>query len=86
MKTKYIFPKGTTAQGWIAVVKSHSHVSTQAIALAGDSTNWHSVSLLDTLSLLSTDSVIIKLSGGASDTSAHGNPMWFDDVTFKKLP
>ena len=32
------------------------------------------------------DTVTIMLSAGSCDTACHGNPVWFDDVTFEKLP
>lgn len=85
MKIKYLLPAGTSPEGSISIVKERAGVRYPKTTTSGDSIQWHLVNLIDTLSLLSTDSVTIMLAAGASDTAAHGNPMWFDDVTFKKL-
>jgi len=86
LKTKYEGFAGTTAtQGWISITKRSGGISYINTAFSGMDTVWHSVSLLDTLSLLPSDSVILELSAAATDTATHGNPMWFDNVTFQKI-
>ena len=86
IKTKYAnFAVDTNAQGWISITKKRNGLSTTTLSRSGTDTLWHSVSVFDTLSLFSTDSVIIELSAAATDTITHGNPTWFDDVTFQKV-
>ena len=85
MKIKYLLPPGTSPEGYISIIKTSAGVSYPKSTTSGDSIQWHLVHLLDTLSLLRTDSVTILLAAGTSDTSARGNPMWFDDVTFRKV-
>jgi hypothetical protein len=85
MKIKYLLPPGTSPEGSISIIKESGGYHFQTTTTSGDSIQWHLVNLVDTLSLLSSDSVTIMLAAGASDTAAHGNPMWFDDVTFKKI-
>ncbi len=87
LMTKYEgFAGPASTQGWIAVIRSRNGMGDTLRAFAGSDTNWHELDLFDTLSLVPTDSVILELSAAATDTSTHGNPMWFDDVTFKKIP
>ncbi len=85
MKIKYLLPAGTSPEGSISIIKSSNGVSYTKTTTSGDSIVWHQVNLLDTLVLLPSDSLTIMLAAGASDTAAHGNPMWFDDVTFRKV-
>ncbi len=82
-KMKYLL-SGINPVGSISIIKSSSGVSSIATMTTGDSTEWHLVTLSDTLSLNRTDSVTIMLAGGVSDSAAHGNALWFDDVTFRK--
>jgi hypothetical protein len=84
LKYKYLLAPGTFSPGWISIIKTSGGVSTSKIKLGIDSTVWHPETLLDTLSLIVTDTVSIQLSAGAG--GSHGDPLWFDDVTFEKLP
>jgi hypothetical protein len=88
LKYKYILAAGTFPPGWISIIKTSAGVSTPKIQLGVDSTNWTQETLLDTLQLISTDTVTVSLSAGARSVSSnlHGNPMWVDDITFRKLP
>ncbi|MFI5201295.1 MAG: hypothetical protein ACHQNE_02795 [Candidatus Kapaibacterium sp.] len=72
--------------GSIAVIRQSNGIRDTASMSSGDSIVWHPVMLLDTLTLLPTDTVTLMLASGACDSSCHGNPLWFDDITFKKLP
>ena len=86
VKTKYAnFAVDTNAQGWISITKRTNGSSYIALARTGNDTGWHVLSVFDSLSLVPSDSVIIELSSAATDTTTHGNPTWFDDVTFKKV-
>ena len=86
-KIKYRIPAPLSpeAWGWVTIVKKSGGISTEATAPSGDSLAWHPVSVTDTLQLLPADSVTIELSSGACDTMCHGNPVWFDDITFEKV-
>lgn len=72
--------------GSIAIIRQSNGVRDTASISSEDSTHWHLVTLLDTLTLLPTDTVTLLLASGTCDSSCHGNPLWFDDITFKKLP
>src|SRR5439155_4054409 len=78
MKIKYLLPPGTSPEGYISIIKKRGGIGYAKTTTSGDSTDWHPVSLVDTVTLVPADSLIIMLAAGASDTSAHGNPMWFD--------
>ena len=82
---KYDLAEGTFPEGWISIVKISGGDSTIKSQLTTDSTVWHPISLLDTLSLKSTDTVLLLLSAGARITNQHGNPVWYDDITFKRI-
>ncbi len=72
--------------GWIGILKqSGGSIDTTSIS-SGDSTGWNPVTVLDTLSLLPTDTVTLMIASGMCDSSCHGNPYWYDNITFKKLP
>jgi len=75
---------GVNPLGSISIIKNSSGILSTATASSGDSTDWHLVTLTDTLSLLRTDSVTIMLAGGIGDSSTHGNALWFNDITFRK--
>ncbi|MDP4198868.1 MAG: hypothetical protein Q8922_15315 [Bacteroidota bacterium] len=85
---KYILQEGTFPPGWMAIIKTNGGVSSTKTQLTLDTDQWHSERLLDTLSLLPSDTVTLQLSAGCRATtgSLHGNPVWFDDITFKRLP
>ena len=72
--------------GSIAIIWQSNGFRDTASMTSEDSTHWHPVTLLDTLTLLPTDTVTLLLASGACDSSCHGNPLWFDNITFKKLP
>jgi hypothetical protein len=82
-KMKYLIP-GTNPIGAISIRKSRAGLTQTATMASGDSTGWHLITLTDTLSLERTDSLTIMLAGGVSDIAAHGNALWYDDVTFRK--
>jgi hypothetical protein len=82
-KMKYLIP-GTNPVGSISIIKNSAGVSSSATLSTGDSIEWHLITLTDILSLARTDSVTIMLASGVSDSAAHGNALWFDDVTFRK--
>lgn len=88
LKYKYVLAQGTFPPGWISIVKTSGGISSAKIQFGDDSTNWHPQTLLDTLQLGTADTVTVLLSAGARSVSSnmHGNPMWIDDITFKKLP
>ncbi|HET6401521.1 MAG TPA: hypothetical protein VFH95_09000 [Candidatus Kapabacteria bacterium] len=72
--------------GSIAIIRQRNGMRDTASMTSSDSIIWHPVTLLDILTLLPTDTVTLMLASGACDSSCHGNPLWFDDITFKKLP
>lgn len=72
--------------GSIAIIRQSNGIRDTVSMGSEDSIIWHPVTLLDTLALLPTDTVTLMLASGACDSSCHGNPLWFDDITFKKLP
>jgi hypothetical protein len=85
MKKTLDSAQGYNPVGWTGIIKqSGGQTFTQSVS-SGDSTDWHAVTLLDTLSLLPTDTVTLIIASGACDSSCHGNPYWYDDITFKKL-
>jgi hypothetical protein len=84
LKYKYILVSGTFSPGWISIIKISGGISTSKSKFGIDSTVWHPETLLDTLTLATTDTLTVKLSAGAG--GAHGDPLWFDDITFEKLP
>jgi hypothetical protein len=89
LKYKYVLAPGTFPPGWISIIKSNGGVPQIAMQYASDSTAaWHEQTLLDTLTLLPTDTVTVLLSAGAKDggPNAHGNPVNVDDISFRKLP
>ncbi len=88
LKYKYILSSGTFPPGWISIIKSSGGVVSTKLQFGEDSTNWHPQTLLDTLTLLPTDTLTVLLSAGSRSASSgqHGNPMWVDDITFRKLP
>ncbi len=78
--------QGYNPVGTVDIIKQSNGRRDTASISAGDSTGWHPVTLLDTLLLLPSDTVTLMLASGACDSSCHGNPYWYDDITFKKLP
>lgn len=78
--------QGYNPVGWIGVVKQSGGLLDTTSVSAGDSTGWNPVTVLDTLSLLPTDTVTLMIASGMCDSSCHGNPYWYDNITFKKLP
>lgn len=72
--------------GSIAIIRQSNGIRDTVSMSSSDSIIWHPVTLLDTLTLLPTDTVTLMLASGACDSSCHGNPLWFDNITFKKLP
>lgn len=84
---KYVLPPAQFPEGWMAIIKKSGSDTSTKLQLTQDSDQWHSETLLDTLTLLPTDTVTLQLSAGCRATtgSLHGNPVWFDDITFKKL-
>jgi hypothetical protein len=88
LRYKYILMPGTFPEGWISIIKSSGGVTEVKKLYPPDSTRWIEQTLLDTLSLLPTDTVTVLLSGGAKDggPNAHGNPVNVDDISFRKLP
>jgi hypothetical protein len=78
--------QGYNPVGWTGVIKQSGGQSYTQSASSGDSTDWHPVTMLDTLSLLPTDTVTLIIASGTCDSSCHGNPYWYDNITFKKLP
>jgi hypothetical protein len=85
VKIKYAVTPGTFPEGFISIAKESGNNSYPVNTNTGDSVSWHPISVFDTLSLVSTDKVTIMLSAGAADTTGHGNPVWFDNITFVKL-
>ena len=78
--------QGYNPVGWTGVIKQSGGQSYIQSVSSGDSIDWHPVTVLDTLTLLPTDTVTLTLVSGACDSSCHGNAYWYDDITFKKLP
>ncbi|HEY3875283.1 MAG TPA: hypothetical protein VGM92_07380 [Candidatus Kapabacteria bacterium] len=78
--------QGYNPVGTIDIIKQSASGSDTASISAGDNTQWNAVTLLDTLTLLPSDTVTRMLASGACDSTCHGNPYWYDDITFKKLP
>jgi len=85
-RMKYILAAGTFPEGYISVTKLSGGISTVTTQITTDDTAWHTVSLLDTFALQPSDTVQLLLSAGARTTGQHGNPLWFDDITFERLP
>ncbi len=78
--------QGYNPVGWVGIVKHSGGVLDTTLVSSGDSTAWNPVTVLDTLTLLPTDTVALTIASGMCDSSCHGNPYWYDDITFKKLP
>jgi hypothetical protein len=78
--------EGYNPVGWVGVIKHSGGLLDTTSVSAGDSTGWSPVTVLDTLSLLPTDTVTLMIASGMCDSSCHGNPYWYDEITFKKLP
>ncbi len=78
--------QGYNPVGWIGIVKQSGGILDTSSVSSGSNTAWNAVTVLDTLTLLPTDTVTLKIASGMCDSSCHGNPYWYDDITFKKLP
>jgi hypothetical protein len=78
--------QGYNPVGWVGVVKNSSGLLDTTSVSSGDSTDWNPVTVLDTLTLLPTDTVTLMIASGMCDSSCHGNPYWYDNITFKKIP
>ena len=78
--------QGYNPVGWTGIIKQSGGLSYTQSVSSGDSNDWHPVTVLDTLSLLPTDTVTLALVSGMCDSSCHGNAYWYDNITFKKLP
>ncbi len=77
--------QGYNPVGWVGIVKHSGGLLDTTSVSAGDSTDWNPVTVLDTLTLLPSDTVALTIASGMCDSSCHGNPYWYDDITFKKL-
>ncbi len=88
LKYKYVLDPATFPPSWIAIIKSNGGTSVIAKQNAVDSLTWQQETILDTLTLLPTDTVTVVLSGGAKNggPSAHGNPLSVDNISFRRLP
>jgi hypothetical protein len=82
--TKYVFPDSIFHPAWISITKKSGGVSTTVIDSVQDSLTWFPYSMLDSLTLLPTDTVTLEVSCGLA--IVHGNPNTVDDFTFAKLP
>jgi len=71
--------------GQIGITKISGGKSDAKTLTTGDSTAWHPLTLLDTLTLQSTDTVQIKLDGGTCEVCAIDSVL-YNNITFKKLP
>ncbi len=85
MKKTLDSAQGYNPVGWVGILKQNGVIDTASLS-SGDSTDWHPVTVLDTLSLLPSDTVTLILASGMCDSNCHGNPYWYDNITFKKLP
>lgn len=83
--TKMKYNNRSASQGWIGIVRQRAGVPSLDTMRCGDSVQWHSIILFDTLSLVASDSVTIELSAAVADTTVQGNAVRFDDVTFRKV-
>ena len=88
LKYKYVLDLATFPPSWIAVMKSNGGTPVIVRQNAVDSLTWQQQTLLDTLTLLPTDTVTVVLSSGAKNggPNAHGNPLSVDDISFRRLP
>ena len=88
LKYKYVLDPTTFPPSWIAIIKSNGGVPLITRQNAVDSSTWQQQTILDTLTLLPTDTLTVVLSGGAKNggPSSHGNPLSVDDISFRRLP
>ena len=88
LKYKYVLDPTTFPPSWIGIIKSNGGAPVITKMNAVDSSTWQQQTILDTLTLLPTDTVTVVLSGGAKNggPNAHGNPLSVDDVSFRRLP
>ena len=88
LKYKYVLDPVTFPPSWIGVMKSNGGAPLIARQNAVDSSTWQLQTILDTLTLLPSDTVTVVLSGGAKNggPSAHGNPLSVDNISFRRLP
>lgn len=82
---KYILPDSIFPEGWISISKISGGDTVTKKLPTIDSTSWTSITLVDSLTLAPIDTVILLLSAGARTSNQHGNPVWFDDITFQKM-
>jgi len=86
MKKTLDSAQGYNPVGWTGIVRQSGGKLDTTQVSSGDSTGWHPVTVLAALTLLPTDTVTLMIASGMCDSSCHGNPYWYDDITFKKLP
>ncbi|HEY3875282.1 MAG TPA: hypothetical protein VGM92_07375 [Candidatus Kapabacteria bacterium] len=83
--TKYVFPDSIFHPSWVSITKTTaSGSSTTLIDSIPCSLTWFPSTMLDTLTLLPTDTVTLEISSGLA--IVHGNPNTVDDFTFARLP
>ncbi len=82
--TKYVFPDSIFHPAWMSIIKESGGVTTTVTDSLTDSLDWFPQTMVDTLTLLPTDSVTLEVSSGLA--IIHGNPTTVDDFTFAKLP
>ncbi len=82
--TKYVLPDSIFHPSWISITKTSGGVATTVTDSIRDNLYWHPETLLDTLTLLPTDTITLEISSGLA--IVHGNPNTVDNFTFAKLP